>query len=67
MEPIKSLNSSHHGNSNNSYQVENDQQLEDQKKETYHLAEILKSGYKKRNFSNTSTINWLQTWRVSNL
>ena len=31
------------------------------------LAEILKTGYQTRKFSNTPTLDWLQTWRVSNL
>ncbi len=34
---------------------------------TFRLAEILKTGYQTRKFSNTPTLNWLQTWRVSNL
>jgi len=34
---------------------------------TYRLAEILKTGYQTRKFSNTPTLNWIQTWRVSNL
>ena len=34
---------------------------------TNRLAEMLKTGYQTRNFSDTSTLNWLQTWRKSNL
>ena len=34
---------------------------------TNRLAEMLKTGYQTRKFSDTSTINWLQTWRKSNL
>ena len=33
----------------------------------FRLAEILKTGYQSRKFSNTPTLNWIQTWRVSNL
>ena len=34
---------------------------------TSKLAEILKTGHQTRKFSNTPTLSWLQTWRVSNL
>ena len=34
---------------------------------TNRLAEMLKTGYQTRKFSDTSTLNWLQTWRKSNL
>ena len=40
---------------------------EDQNNKHFDLAQILKTGYQKRKFSNTSTVNWLQTWRISNL
>ena len=34
---------------------------------TNRLAEMLKTGYQTRKFSDTSTLSWLQTWRKSNL
>mgnify|MGYP001344949271 CR=1 FL=1 len=68
MDGIRNISSNSH-NSHNNYYNENDEQnnLEDQNKQNFDLAQILKTGYQKRKFSNTSTINWLQTWRISNL
>ena len=68
MDAIRNISSNSH-NSHNNYYNENDEQnnLEDQNKQNFDLAQILKTGYQKRKFSNTSTINWLQTWRISNL
>ena len=34
---------------------------------TNRLAEMLKTGYQTRKFSDTSTLSWLHTWRKSNL
>ena len=68
MDPIKNINSHNQINHNSYYNGSNDQNnLEDKDKQTFDLAQILKTGYQKRKFSNTSTINWLQTWRISNL
>ena len=68
MDAIRNISSNSHNNQNNYYN-DNDEQnnLEDQDKQTFDLAQILKTGYQKRKFSNTSTISWLQTWRISNL
>ena len=68
MDPIKNINSNNQSNHNSYYNGSDDQNnLEDTDKQTFDLAQILKTGYQKRKFSNTSTINWLQTWRISNL
>ena len=70
MDAIKNISSNNHNNQNNYYNDnDNDEQnnLEDQNKQNFDLAQILKTGYQKRKFSNTSTISWLQTWRISNL
>ena len=68
MEEIKNINSYSQNNHSNFYNA-NDEKVddEDQNNKSFDLAQILKTGYKKRKFSNTSTINWLQTWRISNL
>ena len=68
MDGIKHISSNSHNNHNNYYNGDDEQRnLEDQDKQTFDLAQVLKTGYQKRKFSNTSTINWLQTWRISNL
>ena len=68
MEEIKNINSHSQNNHSNFYNV-NDEKIddEDQNNKSFDLAQILKTGYQKRKFSNTSTVNWLQTWRISNL
>ena len=68
MEDIKNINSYNQNNHNNFYNV-SDEKIgsEDQDEKSFDLAQILKTGYQKRKFSNTSTVNWLQTWRISNL
>ena len=68
MEEIKNINSYSQNNHNNYYNA-NDEKVdnEDQNNKSFDLAHILKTGYQKRKFSNTSTVNWLQTWRISNL
>jgi hypothetical protein len=68
MEEIKNINSYSQNKHSNFYnatdeKVDND----DQNNKSFDLAQILKTGYQKRKFSNTSTVNWLQTWRISNL
>ena len=68
MEEIKNINSysqNNHSNYYNAYDEKVDN--EDQNNKSFDLAQILKTGYQKRKFSNTSTVNWLQTWRISNL
>ena len=68
MEEIKNINSygqNHHSNYYNATDEKVDN--EDQNHKSFDLAQILKTGYQKRKFSNTSTVNWLQTWRISNL
>ena len=68
MEEIKNINSygqNHHSNYYNATDEKVDN--EDQNNMSFDLAQILKTGYQKRKFSNTSTVNWLQTWRISNL
>tara|TARA_B100000674_G_scaffold308958_1_gene256645 strand:+ start:275 stop:499 length:225 start_codon:yes stop_codon:yes gene_type:complete len=68
MEDIKNINS--FSQNNHSYFLNaNDEKVdnEDQNNMSFDLAQILKTGYQKRKFSNTSTVNWLQTWRISNL
>ena len=68
MDPIKNINSHNQSNHNSYYNGSDDQNnLEDKDNQTFDLAQILKTGYQKRKFSNTSTVNWLQTWRISNL
>ena len=67
MESIKNISSNNHNNHKNYYGDDEQNNLEDQDKQTFDLAQVLKTGYQKRKFSNTSTINWLQTWRISNL
>ena len=68
MDAIKNINSHNQSKHNSYYNGSDDQNnLEDKDKQTFDLAQILKTGYQKRKFSNTSTINWLQTWRISNL
>ncbi len=68
MDDIKNISSYNQNNHNNFYNV-SDEKIgsEDQDEKSFDLAQILKTGYKKRKFSNTSTIHWLQTWRISNL
>ena len=68
MDVIKNISSNNHNNQKKYFSGDDDQNyLEDQDKQTFDLAQVLKTGYQKRKFSNTSTINWLQTWRISNL
>ena len=68
MDGIKNISSNSHKNHSNYYNGDDEQSnLEDQDKQTFDLAQVLKTGYQKRKFSNTSTISWLQTWRISNL
>jgi hypothetical protein len=67
MDGIKNISSNNHNNHKNYYGDDEQNNLEDQDKQTFDLAQVLKTGYQKRKFSNTSTINWLQTWRISNL
>ena len=68
MDEIKNINSYSQNNHSNFYNA-TDEKLdnEDQNNKSFDLAQILKTGYQKRKFSNTSTVNWLQTWRISNL
>ena len=68
MEEIKNINSYSQNNQSNFYNV-TDKKVdnEDQDNNSFDLAQLLKTGYQKRKFSNTSTVNWLQTWRISNL
>ena len=35
--------------------------------DAFRLAEVLKTGYQTRRFSNSSTMDWLKTWRISKL
>ena len=68
MDSIKNISSNNHNNHTNYYNGDDEQNnLEDQDKQTFDLAQVLKTGYQKRKFSNTSTRSWLQTWRISNL
>ena len=68
MDAIKNISSNNHNNHKNYYNGDDEHNfLEDQDKQTFDLAQVLKTGYQKRKFSNTSTISWLQTWRISNL
>ena len=68
MEEIKNINSYSQNNHSNFYNATDEKvNNEDQNNKYFDLAQILKTGYQKRKFSNTSTVNWLQTWRISNL
>ena len=71
MESIKNISPQNQNNNNNNYSYSNDiyelGNSEDHNNQTFDLAQILKTGHQKRKFSNTSTLNWLQTWRISNL
>ena len=68
MEEIKNINSYSQKNHSNFYNATDEKvNNEDQNNKYFDLAQILKTGYQKRKFSNTSTVNWLQTWRISNL
>ena len=68
MEEIKNINSYSQNNHSNFYNTTDEKvNNEDQNNKSFDLAQILKTGYQKRKFSNTSTVNWLQTWRISNL
>ncbi len=67
MDGIKNISSNNHNNHKNYYGDDEQNNLEDQDKQTFDLAQVLKTGYQKRQFSNTSTVSWLQTWRISNL
>ena len=68
MEQIKAILA----NSQSNYkerQADGDQIADDRSEDnlTNRLAEMLKTGYQTRKFSDTSTLSWLQTWRKSNL
>ena len=68
MEEIKNINSYSQNNQSNIYNATDEKvDNEDQDNNSFDLAQLLKTGYQKRKFSNTSTVNWLQTWRISNL
>ena len=68
MEEIKNINSYSQNNQSNFYNATDEKvDKEDQDNNSFDLAQLLKTGYQKRKFSNTSTVNWLQTWRISNL
>ena len=68
MEEIKNINSYSQNNQCNFYNATDEKvDDEDQDNNSFDLAQLLKTGYQKRKFSNTSTVNWLQTWRISNL
>ncbi len=68
MEEIKNINSYSQNNHSSFYNATDEKvNNEDQNNKYFDLAQILKTGYQKRKFSNTSTVNWLQTWRISNL
>ena len=68
MEEIKNINSFSQNNQSNFYNSTDEKvDDEDQDNNSFDLAQLLKTGYQKRKFSNTSTVNWLQTWRISNL
>ena len=67
MDSIKNISSNNNNNHKNYFIDDEQNNLEDQDKQTFDLAQVLKTGYQKRKFSNTSTISWLQTWRISNL
>ena len=68
MEEIKNINSYSQNNQSYFYNATDEKvDDEDQDNNSFDLAQLLKTGYQKRKFSNTSTVNWLQTWRISNL
>ena len=68
MEEIKNINPYSQNNQSNFYNATDEKvNNEDQDNNSFDLAQLLKTGYQKRKFSNTSTVNWLQTWRISNL
>ena len=68
MDEIKNINSYSQNNHSNFYNATDEKvDNEDQDNNSFDLAQLLKTGYQKRKFSNTSTVNWLQTWRISNL
>tara|TARA_B100000424_G_C22618450_1_gene343896 strand:- start:1 stop:204 length:204 start_codon:yes stop_codon:yes gene_type:complete len=67
MESIKNISSHSQNNKKSYYLDEEETKTNDVNETTLDLTSILKTGHKKRKFSNTSTLNWLQTWRVSNL
>ena len=68
MEEIKNINSYSQNNQSNFYNATDEKvNNEEQDNNSFDLAQLLKTGYQKRKFSNTSTVNWLQTWRISNL
>ena len=68
MDEIKNINSYSQNNHSNFYNATDEKvNNEDQDNNSFDLAQLLKTGYQKRKFSNTSTVNWLQTWRISNL
>ena len=68
MDEIKNINSYSQNNQSNFYNATDEKvNNEDQDNNSFDLAQLLKTGYQKRKFSNTSTVNWLQTWRISNL
>ena len=68
MEEIKNINSYSQNNQSNFYNATDEKvNNEDLDNNSFDLAQLLKTGYQKRKFSNTSTVNWLQTWRISNL
>ena len=68
MDEIKNINSYSQNNHGIFYNASDEKvDIEDQDDKSFDLAQILKTGYQKRKFSNTSTVNWLQTWRISNL
>ena len=68
MEEIKNINSYSQNNQSYFYNATDEKvDNEDQNNTSFDLAQLLKTGYQKRKFSNTSTVNWLQTWRISNL
>ena len=68
MENVKKISSLTQNHNNDHYNNLNEPIIsEDNDNQTFDLAQILKTGHQKRKFSNTSTVNWLQTWRISNL
>ena len=68
MENVKKISSLTQNHNSDHYNNLNEPIIsEDNDNQTFDLAQILKTGHQKRKFSNTSTVNWLQTWRISNL
>ncbi|PQM54904.1 MAG: hypothetical protein CML39_09580 [Rhodobacteraceae bacterium] len=67
MEQIRSILANNQSGFKNQKDPELGDSGEHEDSGTFRLAEILKTGYQTRKFSNTPTLNWLQTWRVSNL